>query len=473
MERLLTEFVHALRSAGLRASPAETLDACAVAECVGWSDRELLKTGWSLALAKTPAEKALHDRCFDQFFAPPLAPPPGSPPESSDDGEPGHPSGLPGDGIGVSGVGSVGGGGTGGGASAAASAEPTPDGELARSLLADDRVALAAALDRAAQAVGLSRMSVFTQRGLYLRRLLDAMGASQLERDAERRADADSLRLLSRIQGLRNAARDYVQRQFELHGDASGEQLRERALRRARLDSLEREAYQDLQRLVHKMAQRLARRLARRRRRQRIGALDMRRTLAANAGHAGVLFKVHWKRRVRRQAKLIAVCDVSGSMRDYARFLLLFLYSLADALPKTRAFVFSDALSEVSDQFGRHPVAQAVELALCEQGGGGTDYAGALQALNERCARDIDHRTTVVVLGDSRNNHQPPRQDLLASLYRRCGQLWWLNPEPPRQWQSGDANMRHYAPYCHHIASCGTVGELERVVDDILRAVRP
>ena len=461
MEPLLNEFTHALRNAGVRASPAETLDACAALECIGWSDRQLLKAGWSAALAKTPGEKAAFDACFERFFAPLAQPvdlaetPRAGPPRAGQA------------------VGGLGAGGAASGESASGADEDAlSDSErLARWLLADDRAALARAMDRAAGAVGLARMSMFTQRGLYLRRVLDAMGASQLERELASRARADADALAARIDALRAAARGYVQRRFELHGDASGERLRERALRRTRLDSLERAAYRDLQRLVRKIARRLARRLAARRRARR-GALDMRRVLAANAGLDGVPFELRWKRRARRRSQVIVACDVSGSMRDYARFFLLFLHSLADALPRIRAFVFSDDISEVTEEFARCPVEQAVERALWAQGGGGTDYAVALRRLHRLSAADIDRRTALIVLGDSRNNHQPPRQDLLCGLYRRCGQLWWLNPEPRRLWGAGDSNMRRYAPYCHHIASCGTLAELERAVDGILRAAR-
>ena len=464
MNALLANFVHALRNAGVRASPAETLDACAAVERLGWSDRGLLKAAWSAALAKTSDEQAAFDVCFERFFTPPsvLGTVEAPPRRPLDAGQ--GTGGFGGGGGSVAAAGSADGLGSLGDAVARAD----EDG-LAHWLLADDRAALAAAMDRAATAVDLARMSMFTQRGLYLRRMLDAMGVSELERELAARDDEQAAGIAARLDALRAATKDHVWRRFELHGDASGERLRERALRRVRLDALEHATYRDLQPIVQKMARRLARRL-RRRQRARRGALDMRGTLAANAGLDGLLFELRWKRRAPRRAQLIVACDVSGSMRSAARFFLLFLHSLADALPKIRAFVFSDGISEVSECFARYPVEQAVERALLEQGGGGTDYAVALEFLHARCATDMDRRTTLIMLGDSRNNHKPPRQDLLAGLYRRCGQLWWLNPEARRSWHSGDANMRHYAPYCHHLSSCGTLDALERALDDILVA---
>jgi uncharacterized protein len=46
----------------------------------------------------------------------------------------------------------------------------------------------------------------------------------------------------------------------------------------------------------------------------------------------------------------------------------------------------------------------------------------------------------------------------------------WLNPESRALWNTGDSQMRHYAPYCHHVAECGTLAQLERFVARLLRS---
>ena len=68
MERVLTDFVKALRNVNIRVSPAETLDATEVLEKVGFENRELLKNTLSLTLSKTPEEKEKFSTCFNDFF---------------------------------------------------------------------------------------------------------------------------------------------------------------------------------------------------------------------------------------------------------------------------------------------------------------------------------------------------------------------------------------------------------------------
>ena len=122
------------------------------------------------------------------------------------------------------------------------------------------------------------------------------------------------------------------------------------------------------------------------------------------------------------------MCDVSGSVSAYAKFLLMFLYSLYDVLPRVRSFAFSNHLGEVSELFDQHPVEKAVELVNWQYGGA-TDYGNSLMDFAKLALDDIDSQTTVIILGDARNNNGDPRLDIMQSIYARAKQVIWLNPE--------------------------------------------
>ncbi len=237
-----------------------------------------------------------------------------------------------------------------------------------------------------------------------------------------------------------------MRRQFELHGRAHGRALREHTLRAAPFRELRE--FQQVQELVRRLARRLARSHQRRQKKARRGALDARRTLASSLRYNAVPVELHWRQRRRLKAKVLVVCDVSSSVRDAARFLLQFLYAMTDVLPRVRSFAFAARFDEVTEDFDRYAPEVAVGRILDRVSGSGTDYGTMFQELEARCRGEIDRQTTVIILGDARNNDLPAGERHLADIARRARQVFWLNPEPPSRWNSGDAIMARYQPYC-------------------------
>jgi len=224
--------------------------------------------------------------------------------------------------------------------------------------------------------------------------------------------------------------------------------------------------------LVHRMARKLVAAYSRRRKVFRRGQLHVPRTLRRNMKYDDAIFDLHWKQVKTDQPKVFAICDVSGSVANYARFMLMFLYSLEEVLPKVRSFAFSSDLGEVSALFSRNDIDDAIALTLRQYGSGSTDYGQALADFRKLCLDDIDRRTTVIMLGDARNNYGDARTDVLKEIYDRARRVLWLNPEPRSMWNTGDSEMRHYSPYCHQVEECGTLTQLERVISRLLVATR-
>ena len=166
------------------------------------------------------------------------------------------------------------------------------------------------------------------------------------------------------------------------------------------------------------------------------------------------------------------LCDVSNSVARVARFLLLFLYELADVLPNIRAFAFSSRLGEVTDTMRNHATDTAIEEALFTWGKGNTDYARAFLDFRKLVGADLNQRSTMIVVGDGRNNYYDPRPDVFEQLARRTKQTFWLNPETRDQWREGDSEMRRYAPYCFRVDTCNKIRDIERFADRLLVAAR-
>ncbi|HVF17620.1 MAG TPA: VWA domain-containing protein [Steroidobacteraceae bacterium] len=492
MDALLTNFIRALRNADVRISTAETLDAFKAAQLVGYADRARLKDSLALTLPKTIDEKAAFDACFDQFFSfhqsRPLNPFDGTD-ASLDDAAPAA-------GSQASGGGESGSQGTraDSAASAAAQAEATPqtgeaqaeasgtshsESALGQLLLRGNRMEIGMAIAAAGQRVGVERIEVFTQKGVYSRRILEAMGLIDLQAEIgtlEASTDPNERRLghdLSRRRDwLREEVRTYVEHQFLLHADVSGRRLREDLLRTVRLSSLDHRHHRLVQDIVRRMAKRLVATYSRRRKTFKRGQLHVPRTLRRNMKYDDAIFDLHWKSVKVDRPKVFAICDVSGSVAEHARFMLTFLYSLEEVLPRVRSFAFSSDLGEVSELFQSHDLDDAIALTLKHYGGGATDYGQAFADFKTCCLDNLDSRSTVIVLGDARNNGGDTRLDVLKEIHDRCRRLIWLNPEPRSMWNTGDSEMRHVGAYSHQVEECSTLAHLQRFVTHLVQTSR-
>jgi uncharacterized protein with von Willebrand factor type A (vWA) domain len=324
-------------------------------------------------------------------------------------------------------------------------------------------------MEAAAAEVGLSDIAVFTQVNLFARRVLERMGLEALDREIARLGDApagDGLR--RRRDWLRAQVRGFAQQNLRLFAEGEAGRQRERRLAAARLSTLDRRDRERMRVLVRAMARRLAVQYGRKRWRARRGQLDARRTLRRNMAWGGLPFLPVWKRRRIDKPRLVVLCDVSGSVAAMAEFLLLFVHSLNEALSGLRSFAFSGDLLEVGGILDRTPIEQAIP-EIVERAGGSSNYGNALAAFEAGWTPILDHRTTVVVLGDGRGNRTDPRIDVLARIAARCKQVVWLNPEVRTVWGTGDSDMLRYAPHCRVAATCATLGQLERIVAGLLR----
>jgi uncharacterized protein with von Willebrand factor type A (vWA) domain len=483
MQSSLLRFIEVLRSHALPVSPAESLDAAIAMEAVGYENRELLRNALAMTLAKTDREQHTFFYCFDQFFDQQAADFGKASHRRGDESdvegeakEPGSEGGEPGQqqgrgvsaGQGVSDAGEL-----------AAAAEQSPalqqllDGDLLPALLENQRGTLSTTMRRAARDAGLNNIRLFTQKGQYTRKILDALSENLMRQAVVEleRSEAPALDTLRRYRDvLREQVRDFVEQQYLLNAEGHNSAFMEDLLSKTRLSNIDRRHRDRVREQVRRMARRLASRHSARRRPVKRGQLNMGKTLRGSMAHDGVLFKTHWRSRKRDKAQLLALCDVSGSVAAYASFLLMFLYSLQDVLPRTRSFAFSSHLGEISNLFQEEPLERAIELANWRFGGA-TDYGSSLRDFASLALADINRNTSVIILGDARNNRGDPELEIMQSIYQRSKQVIWLNPESRRAWGTGDSEMLRYQSACHYCAPCSNLQQLERVVDQLLKSL--
>ena len=224
--------------------------------------------------------------------------------------------------------------------------------------------------------------------------------------------------------------------------------------------------------VVQPLARRLAATARRRRRPNRTGKLDVRRTMRRAIGTGGVPIDPAWHRRNRPRPKLLVLCDVSGSVAEFAKFTLSLLHALHAELPRLRSFVFADGVAEVTDLVESSPGVIDTRLLLARpgvvRGDGHSDYGAVLRQFMDEQAGGLSRDCVVIICGDARANYRPERAELLRALRGRVRAVHWLNPEPAADWDTTDSRMRAYRPYCDSVTEVRTLRQLSAWVDKLM-----
>ena len=448
MVDFLRDFIHILRSSDLRVSTSESIDAMNVVSKIGFDNKSLLRDSLSFSLAKTLREKEIFNECFDNFFEENYMNL-----KSDELPEENHERDIEFDDLNNS---------------------ENMQKSLEELYKNSDKTSLMTAMALAARDANLQDIKLFTQVGMFTRKIFDEMGLETLNNDifqASRQGDTKRESELKNIrESLRLEIRDYVENQVKLRTTNAGKQLREDALSQMRLTQADKSDYQIMSGIIKKMARRLISVHSRRKRKSQRGMLDIRSTIRANQEYDGILFETIWKKTKVDRPKIVALCDVSGSVANVSRFFLMFLHSLTEILPNVRTFAFSNKAGEVTDLFENKDIEVAAAETLLLNGGGSTDYGQAFVDLEGLLENNIDRKTTVIILGDARSNYGDPRCDVLKTIQEKSKRILFLNPEPKSVWGTGDSEMLRFVPYCSKSKVCSSLFDLERVVDDMLRS---
>jgi uncharacterized protein with von Willebrand factor type A (vWA) domain len=457
MDRRMVEFIRALRAAGVRISLAESQDAMYGVEAVGVVNRDAFRSALRATLVKENRDQQTFDYFFPLFFGS------GTPPMQN------IPDNL------------------------------SPDDrqmlqEALRSLMGD-LAALRQLLNQLMQGKpfsqqqlndmarqsGMEQGSEMYQRQWFERRMNQQAGMRQLQQMIEQ--------LMAQLEqmGMSQQARDDIREMLQENAQGLSEQIsnfvgatlaQQMAQQEpqpkpdlldvpfSQLDSSEADAIRDE---IRRLAARLRSRASMRQKRAKSGQLDPRRVMRANMRYGSVPIELRFRTR-QVKPRLVLICDVSTSMRYCAEFLLTLIYELADQVAHTDSFIFISDLTDISMVFKEKQPRDAVEQVLAENRPGyyNTDLGSSLNTFKQDHMEKITGKTTVIILGDGRNNYNDPRLDLAQEMQRRARRLLWFCPEPPSMWGTGDSDMHRYAPLADGVYRVSNLRELAAAVDQIL-----
>jgi uncharacterized protein with von Willebrand factor type A (vWA) domain len=449
-------FVEALRGAGLSVSLAEDLDAVAALSALHWTDRDTVRDAFAATMVKKQSQRTTFDSLFDVYF-PAMV---GEGARAAGE-EPSDESGPVKD-----------------NATALLSfrdrlaelleAPEMDDAELRR--MAAEMVGVFGSMP--GRGPGLSSWSAYTalQRVSpqeLVDRLVQALmtdGADEEEatRTANRRIGAftalvedDARRRIAEEKGPEHVAEVAVR--------PSIDKLAFMAARRTDLDEMRKE--------IFPLARRLATRLAKEHHAKRRGPLDFRRTVRASIATGGVPLTTHHRPKRPHRTDLVVLCDVSGSVANFAQFTLLFVFALREVFQSMRAFTFIDHVHEVTPYFrpGADPVDVLADLAASTSHAalwGRTNYGRAFTKFEEQHRDALGPKTTLLILGDARSNYSDLHEDTLRTLAGSVKRAFWLNPEHERNWGTGDSAAPTYGEIVRMI-ECRNLTQLSEFVHDL------
>jgi uncharacterized protein len=468
MERRIVEFTELLRNNGLRVSISEHIDAFRALAVAGLDDRETLKNTLRTTMVKRAIDLPVFDELFDLHFS--------GLGQVIETGAEGLAGALDLDAEGL--------------ADLITELEGVLEeldldlSVLARALLANDAGRLEALLRSALADAQVGKMQGAFQEGKYSHATAQQLGlgalAEELDNLKARLAEAaipsalaEKLRRLieRRLQDLSAMIKRAVRLELEKRDPSVRDRTRLANLAEKSFYYLSEEEMRRMKEAVAKLAQRLKNIVAIRRRRAKRGKFDVSATLRKNLQYGAVPFRIQFDRRVRDKPQVLVLCDVSDSVRNVSRFMLQFVYSLQDLYSRVRSFIFVSELGEITRLFEEKEVNEAIEEALTGNVVNvfaHSDFGRVFQAFRRDYLGAVNRRTTVIILGDARNNYNAPHEWVLRDVRERAKRVIWLNPESRLTWGFGDSEMDRYVPHCDLVEECRNLNQLYRVVDRLM-----
>jgi uncharacterized protein with von Willebrand factor type A (vWA) domain len=468
MEEKLVEFANLLRENGVRVSLAETLDAFSASELTGLSERDAFRSALRTTMVKRASELPVFEELFEVYF---------------------------------SGLGEI----IKQASKAVQDALSMSDkefqrfldqveemlkkegkklSELAKQLLQNNSGALEKQLRDAARAVRLKGIERTIEENYFARALARQLGLDRIEQEIkELREQLEKMDLGQalkarmeeylerRLKALEDIIRRYVRMEREKRDIRQREDQRMNQIAEKSFYYLSEDELRKMNEAVQRLAQRLKNVIAIRRKRAKKGRFDIKRTLRHNLEYGGVPFKLRFDRRRKEKPQVVILCDVSDSVRNASRFMLQFVYSLQDLYSRVRSFIFVSDIGEVTEHFRNNDAKEALDVAL--KGDiinvyAHSNFGHAFRSFVSDHIGSVNKRTTVIVLGDARNNYNLPHDWCVREIRQRAKRMIWLNPESRNTWGFGDSEMERYAVHCDMVEECRNLNQLYRVVDRLV-----
>ncbi len=317
-----------------------------------------------------------------------------------------------------------------------------------------------------------------TLRNLDLENMLDKLQDAAREEMNEPMSDLDERlnkdEMESRIEQFKQEIEAEIRRRLvaDRGAEAMAKTLRKPLPEDVEFMHASRDEMQNLKKALYPLTRKIAARLTRKRRHGRKGPLDFRRTVRRSLAYGGVPAEPKFRQPRPSKPELIVIADISGSVAAFARFTLMLVYALQGQFSKVRSFVFIDGLDEVTDYFkSTEDIGEAIHRVNTEADvvwvDGHSDYGHAFEVFWNKYGKEVNSKTTVLLLGDARNNYHAAQSWVVKEIRQRAKNVYWLNPEPRSYWNTGDSIVGEYGSYTDGVYECRNLRQLEGFVEKL------
>jgi hypothetical protein len=475
---LMSGFIAELRKAGLPVSLTENLDAMEAVKEIPIEDRQAFKYALAATLVKSNSHWRAFETIFEVYFS--LRGPEHQIPGEMTDAEAElwrEEQEMQQQGEGAAG--------SGGGMD---SLTPEEIAQMLMQALMNGDQAMMRALARQSvqrfagmepgRPVGGTHYLYRTLRNLDLDNMLDKLMEANREQAAqdltklEERLEKDEFE--SRIEQFKQEVEAEIRRRLvaDRGAEAMAKTLRKPLPEDVEFMHANKEEMQSLKKALQPLTRKLAAKLARKRRHGRRGPLDFRATVRSSLSYGGVPADPKFKYPRPSKPELMVVADISGSVAAFARFTLMLVYAIQGQFSKVRSFVFIDGIDEVTDYFKSNvDISDAIHRVNTEADvvwvDGHSDYGHAFEVFWERYGKDINPKTTILLLGDARNNYHASSAWVIKEMQKRGRHVYWLNPEPRSYWNTGDSIVGEYGNFTDGVYECRNLRQLEAFVEKL------
>ena len=476
---LLSGFIVELRNAGLPVSLTENLDAMEAIQHIPLEERNALKYALAATLVKNHSHWKAFEVVFDVYFSLrgdeyTLDGDVIDGPIEDEDEDPESPAGQGKDGGGQGGAGR--------------GMTPEELAEMLYNALAQGDSAMMRSMARESvrryagmepgRPVGGTYYLYRTLRNLDLDGVLEKLMEQEQDTEGDPSQFEERLRrddYKDRIDELKKEIESEIRRRLvaDRGVEAMAKTLRKPLPEDVDFMHASREEMSNLRKAIYPLTRKLAVRLARKRRRGRKGPLDFRHTIRTSLSYGGVPAEPKFRHPRPKKPEIMVIADISGSVAAFARFTLHLVYALSSQFTQVRSFVFIDGLDEVTEFFEQtDDITEAIHRVNSEADvvwvDGHSDYGHALEVFWNNYAKDVGPKTSVLILGDARNNYHAPNGWIIREIAERARNVFWLNPEPKSYWDTGDSIIGEYSQYCDGTFEVRNLRQLEAFADNLV-----
>jgi uncharacterized protein with von Willebrand factor type A (vWA) domain len=235
------------------------------------------------------------------------------------------------------------------------------------------------------------------------------------------------------------------------------------------LGSLSEEELKRIQDIIKKIAKKLATHVSRKEKHSKKGKISIRKTIRSSINYGNTSSELKFKSKKRTKSELVVLCDISGSVWMYVKFMLMLVIGIQNVFSKVNSYIFIDNIKNVTDKIlESKDLTKTVEEFINDYSlGYGTDYGNVFKQFADE--EVFNKKTILIIIGDAENTGKTIGDDYLKIVSDQCKSVYWLDPQDPENWDNPYSELEVYKKHCKEVYECSTLRHLEDFIKKLIK----